>query len=282
MTFDKRKKEMDKLINSFILQAKKFTWYACFNYGLSTYIVSNEKTAHFTYDYDYFNFAKSTKSLISIRQLLKLNHNEDCFILVRSMFESYLAARYFSENSDKVDDFIFNPTMLALAHYNIKNGILVDRNKNEKGELINPSNFKLGNDRKYYNDLYAFLCLFAHANYGIANCYSNGHGGYDLEKDNYPIISRLFAIFTYTKLFEHVVTVEGEDFLDSNTEKKCYDLVKKSLKLQETIFDEVIQAHNNINDEFLKFKKKRMIKMFKAMKKSLNEELGSIKKLNNT
>lgn len=241
--------------------------------------MSGKKTAEFTYDYDYFNFVKSTKMLMSIRELLKLNHNEDIFILIRSMFESYLSARYFSQYDDKIDDFIFNPTMIALAHYNIStDGILVNRDKEEVGKLINPSGFKIGKDKKYYNDFYAFLCMFAHANYGISNCYTDGSGGYDLSRENYPIITRLFALFVFTKLFEHVVTVEGEDFIDRRTEKICYDLVKKSIVLQEEIFDDAIESYSKVNDEFYQFRNKRMKTMLKNMKKSLKEELGSIKK----
>ncbi|WP_432404878.1 DUF5677 domain-containing protein [Wukongibacter sp. M2B1] len=276
---EERKKEMNSLIHSFIYQSKKFTWYACFDYGFKTYFISGKKTAEFTYDYDYFNFVKSTKMLMSIRELLKKNHNEDVFILIRSMFESYLSTRYFSENNDKIDEFIFNPTMMALAYYNITtDGTLINRDKEEVGKLINPAGFKMGKDKKYYNDFYAFLCMFAHANYGVANLYTDGKGGYDLTRENYPIIVRLFTIFVFTKIFEHVVTVDGEDFIDVRTEKICYELVRKSIALQEELFDDVIEAYSKVEQDFYQFRNKRMIKMLNNMKKSLKEELGSLKK----
>lgn len=273
-----KKKELDSLINSLIHQSRDFTWYACYNYGERTYQLTGKKTAAFSYDYDYFNFVKSTKTLISIRSLLKLKSNEDIFILIRSMFESYLSARYFQEHDELVDEFIFSPTYLALAYYNINTeGFIVNRDKEIIGELLNPSKFKIGSDKKYYNDFYAFLCMFAHANYGIRNCYLE-RSLYKLDKENYPILVRLFTIFVFTKLFESIVTVEGEDFLNPQKEKKCYKLVKDSIKLQKEIFDDVIKAYDSQTDEFTKFKNKRMKEMLKNMKKSLDEEIGSVSK----
>lgn len=63
-------------------------------------MVSGEPDAHFISDFQYFVFTKSTKSLESIRTLLKIGHIEDVFILLRTMFEGYLASRYIDENYD--------------------------------------------------------------------------------------------------------------------------------------------------------------------------------------
>ena len=267
------------MINRMINQSRDFTWYACYNYGEARYFTTGEKTTAFTYDYDYFNFVKSTKILISIRELLKINHNEDVFILIRSMFESYLSARYFQDNDNLVDDFIFNPTMIALAHYNISsNGMIKDRDEKVIGELKNPSKFKMGYDKRYYNDFYAFLCNFSHANYGIRACYMDKNR-YDINKENYPILSRLFALFVFTKLFESIVTVDGEDFPSIQKEKTCYKLVTESLLLQKTIFDDAIKAYEHNTDELTRFFNKRVKEMLKSMKKSLDEELGSVSKV---
>lgn len=273
-----RVKKLDKLINQLIFQAKDFTTYACFNYGEMHFALTGVKTSKFTYDNDYFNFIKCTKTLISIKDLLKINNNEDVMILIRSIFESYLSVRYFQENKILVDEFIINPIMIELAYYNLDEvGHLVNREKEKVGKLLNPSKFKLGSDIKYYNDFYAFLCLFAHANYGIRDCYLE-KGIYTLDKSNYNILSRLFTIFVFTKLFESIVTVEGEDFPSNYKEKKCYQLVKDSLELQKIEFDKAIIFYSNLEKEILKFKNKRMKEMLKNMKKSLNEELGSLKK----
>ena len=91
-------------------------------------------------------------------------------------------------------------------------------------------------------------------------------------------MSRLFALFAFTKLFELVVTVEGEEFIDRRTEKNCYELTKESIQTQETIFALCIRELSDSNEDTFKFSNRRMKEMFKNMNKSLNEELGSIKK----
>lgn len=79
-------------------------------------------------------------------------------------------------------------------------------------------------------------------------------------------------------MFESVVTVEGEDFYDKRHERICYKLVKESKELQEQAFDVQIARYQSDEDEFYKHRNKRMRTMLKAMKKSLKEELGSVKK----
>lgn len=79
----------------------------------------------------------------------------------------------------------------------------------------------------------------------------------------------------YTKLFENIVTVEGEDFFNQREEKECYKLVKE---LTEFVYVELgrLSTYNSktANEEL----NKHMGKMFKNMKKSLEEEIGSINK----
>lgn len=77
--------------------------YAAHLYGHTEMLMTGEKNSTFTYDHEYFNFTKSTKTLISIRELLKMGHNEDALILIRSLFESYLSSRYLNENEEFID-----------------------------------------------------------------------------------------------------------------------------------------------------------------------------------
>lgn len=276
---EKRIMEMNKLINKFIFESSKFVWYAAFPYGLNDFFLVGEKTSKLAYDFEYFSFTKSTKTLKSIRALLKHNYNEDVLILIRSIFENYLACRYFNENPDKYDEFIFNPINIALAYYNVlPNGIIVNRKKEEVGRQENPSSFKMSKDKNYYYDFYDFLSRFAHCNFGVMDCFIDEKGLYSLEKVNYQILTRFFTIFTFAKLFEHVVTVEGEDFLDRRTEKACYKLVLDSNAYLEEIIDELIQTYNHNEEEAFIFRDKRMRKMLKEMKRSLKEELGSVLK----
>lgn len=84
-------------------------------------------------------------------------------------------------------------------------------------------------------------------------------------------------MFVFTKTFEHIVTVEGEDFIDNRTEIECYKLVEESIKFQDKIIPVLIDEFKSDNEQ-LKFYYKRMREMLKVMKKSLREELGSVKK----
>lgn len=277
---ERRIKEFDKLINSFIHQSRRFINYAAFTYGISDYLITGVKNEKLTYDYEYFAFTKSTKTLISIRELLKENHNEDVLILSRSIFESYLATRYFNENPNKYEELIFNPIGVALAEYNLdSSGNVYDRKGIYKGKQENPSKYKIGTEKKYYYDLYTFMCNFAHCNFGVFNCYIDNVSQYTIKKVNYPILTRFIVLFVFTRLFEHVVTVDGEDFINKYTERKCYDLVKQSNCFLKKVAEEIIQSlTKNDKNNHLKHKSKRMIKMIKNMKKALTEEVGSVKK----
>ena len=86
---------------------------------------------------------------------------------------------------------------------------------------------------------------------------------------------KVMTLFVYIKLFESIVTVEGEDFLNSREEKECYKLVRESTKF---IYDrlEEFSKYNckTASDEL----NRHMRNMFKNMRSSLKEEVGSIKK----
>lgn len=277
---DKYIKDLDKMINKFILQSKKFVEYACFPYGLIDLAVANELTTKFVYDFEYFAFTKSTKTLLSIRTLLKVGNNEDVMILLRSIFENYLSTRYLHENSDMngIKDFILNPINVAFSFYNInQEGKVENREKEIVGELRNPKEFKLGKDKRYYYDFYDILSQYSHCNYGIIDCYKE-EGMYSISKVSDRLLIRLYVIFVYTKLFELIVTVEGEDFPDKRTERTCYTLVADSIKTQKEIIDYLREKYKNIHDEKLKYHSKKMREMLNDMKKSLFEELGSLVK----
>ena len=108
-------KKCDKLINRYLLRGKKFVDYACFQYGAYNVAISGKADAHFIDDFQYFVFTKSTKSLEAIRILLKNGKYEDVLIILRSMFEGYLASRFIDEKYDRklLDDFIFLPQLIA-------------------------------------------------------------------------------------------------------------------------------------------------------------------------
>ncbi|MBL5801140.1 DUF5677 domain-containing protein [Heyndrickxia sporothermodurans] len=158
--FQLHTQKLDKLINKFILHSKRFVEWSAFSYGTADLFRHPEPNNKFTYDHEYFNFTKSTKSLVSIRALLKLNNNEDVLILVRSIFENYLSTRFLNENVDSFEEFTIVLLKLFTREYvyDRENNIIVDRNGNKIANgILNPSNFKLGKDKSYYPEFYGLL-----------------------------------------------------------------------------------------------------------------------------
>lgn len=271
--------ECDKLINKFILRARKFIKYGCFQYGKYKYAIGKKVDADFISDFQYFVFAKSTKSLKSIRALLDMKHTEDVFILARTMFEGYLASRFIDEKYEDslVNDFIFIPQLISQRKVIYNNGEARIRETNEIIEFLqrNPSEMKLGKDKNYFYDLYAYLCDYAHCNFSTLYYYIDNNDCYTCDNVINEHLARIIVLFIYTKLFESIVTVEGEDFINDREEKECYKLVECSTKFLYIQLDYFSRyTCKNVGDEL----NKHMNKMFRAMRKSLKEEIGSVKK----
>lgn len=271
--------ECDKLINKYILRARKFIEYGCFQYGKYSYAIGKKPTTDFISDFQYFVLTKSTKSLESIRQLLDMGHTEDVFILARTMFEGYLASRYICEeyNDDLLNDFIFIPQLIAQRKVIYENEEARVRGTNEVIQFLqrNPSQMKLGKDRNYFYDLYAYLCDFAHCNFSTLYYYLGKDDSYTCDNVVNEYLVRVVVLFIYTKIFESIVTVEGEDFISETEEKECYNLVQNS-----TLFlYKQLDYFSKYNCESVGNELNRHMKnMFKEMKKSLKEEVGSVKK----
>lgn len=268
----------DKLINRYLLRGTAFVEYACFQYGKYNAFINGEPDAHFISDFQYFVFTKSTKSLKAIRLLLHQGYMEDVMILLRTMFEGYLASRYIDEICDAklLNDFIFVPQLIAHRKVIYQEGVAKDRLNNEIIEFIqrDPSKLKLGKDKSYFTDLYAYMCNYAHCNFSILACYIDEHGAFICSKEVNALLVRVLVLFVYTKTFENVVTVEGEDFLDERTEKECYKLVKEATIFIYKRLEYFSRYDSDVNQEL----NKHMKNMFKNMKNSLKEEVGSIKK----
>ncbi|WCT53836.1 DUF5677 domain-containing protein [Paenibacillus kyungheensis] len=272
-------KKLDKIINKFVFESRKFVEYSSFPYGLLNDIKFQKKTIQLVYDFEYFVFTKSLKTLISIKNLLKEDLNEDVFILVRSIFENYLSCRYLHENDDKIDQFIEHPLRISLAHYNVQqDGSIVNRDKEIIGKQENPSKFKLGADKNYFYNFYDLLSTYAHCNFGIVGNYLDENFNYTVTKVNDSLLVRMIVVFVFSKLFELIVTVDGEDFKDVRTEKNSYQLVKDAIQLLESALDELKDYYNSSKNETNKYINKRMKELMKDMKKSLKEELGSVPK----
>lgn len=272
-------KQCDKLINRFLLRGNKFVEYACFQYGAYNMVISGKPDAHYISDFQYFVFAKSTKSLRAIRTLLDMGNIEDVFILLRTMFEGYLASRFIDENYNDtlLSDFIFIPQLIAKRKIIYQDGKAINRETKELVEYIqrNPSQMKLGKDKAYFYDLYAYLCDYAHCNFSTLACYLDDRHMFSVtEKDN-EYMARVLVLFVYTRIFENIVTIEGEDFLDKREEKECYQLVRDAnLFLDERLSEFSKYEYNGVSGEL----NKHMQSMFKAMKRALKEKIGSMEK----
>ena len=153
----------NKFINQYLLRGRKFVEYACFRYGDYNARISGEIGSGFIDDFQYFVFTKSIKSLKSIKGLLKIGNVEDAFIILRTSFEGYIASRYIDEkySADILNDFIFVPQLIAARKIIYQDGKAVKRGPREIIEYIqrNPSEMKLGRDKRYFYDFYAFCAI---------------------------------------------------------------------------------------------------------------------------
>ncbi len=256
-----------------------------------------------SYDYDYFVFAKSTKTLMAIRELLNCKEHcftEDCFSLIRSIFENHILSRHLRENIDIVSgeakkqlikNFISAPLGLTFDYYSKRSRFEIVSKDNEViGKEITPKSVASTFDREYYSLFYPFLCQYTHCSFGVATDYY-GESGYTAQKDNgNKLLAYALALFAFSKVYEGIITVDGEDFIDKKHMKQCYDLAYDSLEFQIRLFDALIEYYNNIpitqnqkvmqyyvgKDE-INFSNPKIAKMLSALKDALiDPELSSL------
>lgn len=298
------------LLKRYLLKSRRFCDKYCHPDGLTDILISLAEfdgisndilySNKLSDDFDYFIFTKCTKTLHAIRTLLKdkkYYFNEDVMILIRSIFEGHLASRYFRENIDNdqkrelmINEFIKSPIGLITNYYFQKSNIVKDKKGNKVAEVKGPSKFKKGEDENYYSDFYPFLCKFTHNSFGMLKYYFDG-AFFLYEQNNYYLETLLFAVFSFSKLFEGITTVWGENFDSQEEEQSYYDLAYDSIELQEEIFNYLIFKYDNISIDHLDWviqlylgkgspesKDKKFQNMLVKMRRSLYEELGSLKK----
>lgn len=302
--------KLKKLLNKYLLKSRQFCDKYCHPDGLvdihrfasilhevpEEILYSNK----LSYDFDYFAFTKSTKTLHAIRELLNdqtYHFNEDILILTRSIFESHLSSRYFREHIDNsktrnevIREFIRSPIGLITNHYFPERSIVKDKKGNKIGEIKSPSKMKEGEDKKYYHSFYPFLCQFTHSSFGIFKSYFKG-SYFCYDKDEFQLETLLFVTFCFTKLFEGIATVWGENYDTLEEEKSYYDLVYDCLELQQEIFKYLIDKYDNSlcdNTDWIiqlylyegnpQGRNEKIKDMLVKMETSLYEEIGSLKK----
>jgi hypothetical protein len=311
MNDDEMIRECHNMLNKFILRAKFFCDEFCVPDALSDILKVYSKAGEvpdkllfskkLSYDYDYFAFTKSTKSLIALKRLLndKMYHfNEDCFMLIRSIFECHIMSRYVREHIDienetqlVIKKFIANPLSVTFNYFTLQGNSVIDQYGNKAGIIPMPHGFIMGGDKLYYSDFYQFLCQYSHCSFGALSCYF-GEKLFTYRKNNFSLLTLLFALFVFTKIYEGVITVNLEDLGENKDEKKFYDLAYDSLELQTKLFDYLTfyyknKPKDNINNTLEKYlgngsyydTNNKIAVMLENMKKSLlDTEIGSLNK----
>ena len=315
MKIDEVEKEYEDnifaMLKKFALISRQFCDKYCVPDGLMDILIARHGTGEIpndilysnklSYDYDYYAFTKSTKTLQAILSLLKdkeYNFNEDVIMLIRSIFENHILSRYFREHIDIenerekiIREFIKNPLGVAYDFYT-KEGYDIKRLNGEPlGKINMPSKYKIGKEKEYYSVFYPYLCEFAHCSFGSIECYFDGANFY-YNKKNIRLEVMLFTLFVFTKIFEGVVTVEGENFDTQKEERKCYDLVYNSLELQNKVFNYLLKKYEvkvvdrdkiiiqlYLNEKDIPNTNASMKTMVMKLKDSLEDnEIGSVKK----
>lgn len=302
-------KELLIILRKLAYKSRYFCNHVCFPDGLMERLEQVRYTGNLnhyitnmnalSYDYDYYAFTKSTKTLHAIWALYKdktYYFNEDIFILIRSIFENHVLSRYLRENIDDINrtqelvqKFICNPLGVNLGEY-IKtksNNVINNEGENLGKVTTGPSSFKVGYEKDYYSDFYSFLCNFTHCSFGTVGSYMEDVQ-YSYSENKFRLEALLFTIFVFTKIFEGVVTVDGEDLGSRGEEKSYYDLVYSSLELQHEVFTYLIEKYDTMQNKniyiylylFDNFtgNKTRFKDMLIKLRDSLADDIGSLVK----
>lgn len=220
--------------------------------------------------------------------------------MIRSIFENHILSRNLRENIDIVSDnekkqliknFISAPLGLTFDYYNKRNRFeIISKNNEVIGKEISPKSVAGEFDKKYYSLFYPFLCKYAHCSFGVATDYFV-KCGYTPKKDNgNKMLAYALTIFAFSKVYEGIVTVNGEDFIDKKHMKQCYDLAYDSIEFQMNLLDTLIEYYNNkpmthnqkimqyyLGEQDINFSNQKIAKMLSALKDALiDPELSSL------
>lgn len=300
-----------KMLNRFILKSRRFCDSYCVPDGLgdtlmlynATGTISEEEKFNIKlgYDYDYFAFIKSTKTLMALKSLLNDKtyfFNEDCFMLIRSIFENHIMNRYVrdhididNERENVVKKFILNPLSVTLNYFSLQGSKIIDEQGSSVGKIPMPAGFKMGKETDYYSNFYQFLCQYTHCSFGALLCYFDDKL-YTYHKNNFQLLTLFFSLFVFTKIYEGVVTVEGENYDTVEEEKSYYDLAYDSIELQLKLIEFLTVFYENRPKEQIRIivekylgdgeydkENEKIIEMLIQMKDSLfDNEIGSLDK----
>ena len=270
----------EKLINKILLRAKQFVYSVCCVRGALKLGLFNVSDGDLYYDFAYFGFAKSARSLLSIKSLMNQGQINDIYVLLRTVFESYLSIRYFCEEYDDgmYKDFILNPyAEFKRIIVPVKEEPGKAKIRKQDGRLDNerrvdykqyqPAELLLGKDKNYFYDFYNILCNYAHCNYSISNDYIDEHNEFLIDKElkRKPVV--IFVVFVYYKLFKLVVEPELDELDPPSARKGTKALI---CEMKSYLERELDQFKFKTTGGFSAFEK-HYNKMIREMKKSLGE-----------
>ena len=195
-----------KLINRYIAASKTLFKVIGVPDGLMNILITIEYTdsldkedlydSRLSYDFDYFVYAKSTKTLMAIRRLLNCSehcYTEDCYTLIRSIFENHLMSRRLRENVDTlcnaekeklIKQFIIAPLGESFdLFYKNKKREIQSKDNVIVGKEISPKTAASDFDKEYYDLFYPFLCQYSHCSFAVASDYL-GKSGFTANENN--------------------------------------------------------------------------------------------------
>jgi len=173
-------------------------------------------------DLFYFAISKACKSLKASRLLYDLGFYEDCIVLIRSAYESYLLSSYSLNNdiSDVIKLTVINP-ILNLNIYD-ETGKYIHQSQQKAGKKykyikikdLSISTRHCDLDKKIHEELYGYLCEHTHPNFITSFHYQNIN--YPLsfsctpQKVDYPRVLFL-SVFVANLLLGEIIVFEDLD-----------------------------------------------------------------------
>jgi len=220
------------MLKKFALRSKRFCEKYCVPDGLMEILKYKVYTndipkdvlynASLSYDYDYYAFTKSIKSLLAILNLLRDKEyffNEDVMILVRSIFENHILSRYFREHIDNetekervINEFVRNPLGVSLGFYVLAARNILSKERKVIGHIKMPSNYKMAYDVKYYSYFYPFLCEFSHCSFGRIECYFDGASFY-YDKNNFRLEAMVLRYLHLLKCLKELLQLKEKTLI---------------------------------------------------------------------
>jgi hypothetical protein len=175
-----------------------------------------------TNDFFYYCLTKSTKSLIAINVLLENGLGEDAQILLRSVYESYLAISFLSANPGRVDDLVDRKVGVFAGRYLHP---LTSKGKKDRRKIIDPrsgeilpfdvpiaemaAKSKHSEDESIHWPLYAFLSEHCHPNFVASGNYRANNEIYYTYRSRFQLLQAgIYGVYVVALMLAEVKEFE--------------------------------------------------------------------------